>query len=174
MTMMEQLKSLKLGLLLAVLSLVYGFGLGIVFGAAEDSLKGHLKSEGEAALEQVYAGDRTKMEKTVAKSWVYFKRAHLHANGIGTTAVALILVLGALGCRCGASKLASFGLGFGALFYSVYWMLAGLRAPGMGGTHEAKESLDWLAIPSSGLAVLGVLITLWMVIRCCYGASSSS
>ena len=41
---LDGLKKMKLGVLFALLSLLYGFGLGGVFGVAEDSIKGHLKA----------------------------------------------------------------------------------------------------------------------------------
>ena len=36
------------GLLLGVLTLLYGFGLGVLFGLNEDALKGRLKASAEA------------------------------------------------------------------------------------------------------------------------------
>ena len=51
-------------------------------------------------------------------------------------------------------RLTAFGLGAGSFGYSLYWMWAGFRAPGLGGTGLAKESLKWLAMPSSGAVVL--------------------
>ena len=40
---------------------------------------------------------------------------------------------------------------------AVVRMLAGLRAPSMGSTGAAKESLQWLAVPSSALCCIGLL-----------------
>ena len=42
-------------------------------------------------------------------------------------------------------------MGLGSLGYSMFWMLAGMRAPGLGSTGAAKESLEWLAVPTSAL-----------------------
>jgi hypothetical protein len=83
----ERLRPLAPGLILALLTLCFGFGLGGAFGAIEDSLKEGLSSSAEAALDSVYGGDRAKMDAVVKKSWVYYKRAHLHANGLGTSAL---------------------------------------------------------------------------------------
>lgn len=52
----------------------------------------------------------------------------------------------------------SLALGAGGLGYAVYWLWAGFRAPGLGGTGAAKESLKWLATPSSGLVVVGTAL----------------
>jgi hypothetical protein len=43
-------------------------------------------------------------------------------------------------------------------------MFAGMRAPGMGSTGAAKESLAWLAIPSSGLCILGLLAVIGLAV----------
>jgi hypothetical protein len=153
----ERLHALAPGILLAFASIAFGFGLGIAFGAAEDDLKDHLHASAEAVLESAYAGDESKARAVVSKSWTYFKRAHLHANALGTTALAASLLLALLGPPGTLARLSSFGFGAGALFYGAYWLFAGLMAPGLGSTSAAKESLDWLAIPSSGMCVLGLV-----------------
>ena len=93
----ERLRPLAPGLVLALLTLCFGFGMGGAFGAIEDSMKDGLASSAEAALETAYGGDRARMDAVVKKSWVYYKRAHLHANGLGTTALACTLLLSLLG-----------------------------------------------------------------------------
>lgn len=162
---MEKLVPMKLGAVLALLALCYGFGLGGVFGAFEEDIKAHLKAEGEAVLSQAYGGDTTKMQKVADKSWVYFKRAHLHANGLGTAALALILLLAYLPASSSTKRLAALALGAGAVLYPLFWMWAGLRAPGMGGTGAAKASLQWLAVPSAGLCILGLLWVLAVALK---------
>ncbi len=148
------------GLLFALLALLFGFGLGAVFGAAEDSLKQGLQERGRAVLADAYQGDLASMQRVTSKSWTYYKRAHLHANGLGTSALALILLLGVLPGRERLRQAAALASGLGALLYSLFWLLAGMRAPGLGGTGAAKESLQWLALPGSGLCLIGLLLTL--------------
>lgn len=167
-TFSEALRSVRWGLILSMLAIAFGFGLGGAFGAAEDSLKGYLQSQGEAALTSVYAGDSEKMASVVSKAWTYFKRAHMHGGGIGSTTLALSLLLGGLSGAAALRAAAAAGMGLGALGYSVFWLLAGLRAPGLGGTDAAKESLAWLAIPSTGLLLLGLLLTLILTAVTCW------
>ena len=162
---MEKFTPMKFGTLLALLALCYGFGLGAVFGAFEEDIKAHLKAEGEAVLPEAYGGDTAKMQKIADKSWVYFKRAHLHANGLGTAALALILLLACLPASPSTRRLAALALGAGAVLYPLFWMWAGLRAPGMGGTGAAKASLQWLAVPSAGLCILGLLWVLAVALK---------
>ncbi len=152
----ERLRPLAPGIGLALASIAFGFGLGVAVGAVEDDLKDHLHASAQAVLESVYAGDEAQAKPVVKKSWTYFKRAHLHANGLGTAALAASLLLALLGPPGVLARLSSFGLGAGALFYAAYWLFAGLMAPGLGSTSAAKESLAWLAIPSSGACVAGL------------------
>ncbi len=160
----ERLGPLAPGLLLALLAVLFGFGMGGAFGAAEDSLKEGLKARGEAALESAYGGDEAAMTKVVAKSWSYYKRAHLHANALGTTALAAILLLALVGPPGLLERVGAIAFGAGSLLYGVYWLLAGLRAPGMGSTGAAKESLAFIAIPGSSLCMIGLFVTIYVLV----------
>ena len=160
--LLGRLRGMKIGGFLALLSLLYGFGLGAAFGIAEDSIKDHLKDEGRAVFTTAYAGDQAKLDKVLSKSWTYFKRAHLHANAIGTAALAMILLLAGIGEVGGIERLTAALLGFGALGYSSFWMFAGLTAPGLGSTGAAKEALEWLALPTSGACIVGLILVLFL------------
>lgn len=142
------------GLLLAVTTLLFGFGLGAVFGLNEDAIKSRLATSAAAAHPSVYQGDDAATAAVLDKSWTYAQRGDLHAGGLGTSAIGLILVVVLLGARPAVIRAISLGLGAGALGYSVFWLWAGFRAPGLGSTDAAKESLDWLAIPSSGAVLI--------------------
>lgn len=152
------------GMLFAVLTLLFGFGLGIVFGLNEDAIKSRLKASAMAVRDTAYRGDDAAIKAVLEKSWVYMQRAHLHAGGLGATSVGLILLIVALGAAPGVTRGISLGLGVGGLGYSVYWMLAGFRAPGLGSTGAAKESLKWLAMPSSGMVVLATVAVAGVVV----------
>jgi hypothetical protein len=175
--MQERVRSLtemRVGILFALLTLIYGFGLGGVFGAFEDSIKGHLESEGKSVLEVKYNNDASKMASVTSKSWTYFKRAHLHANGLGTSALVLILLLSYVQISSRGRGLLAMALGLGSFGYSTFWMFAGLKAPSMGGTGAAKESLQWLAIPSSGMCIVGLVLVAILILRMLLGQNSST
>jgi hypothetical protein len=165
---MLDLKSVRSGLVLALGSILFGYGLGIAFGAAEDGIQDALKASGEAVLATVYQGNAAELEKVLAKSWTYYKRAHLHAGALGASAVAQILLLSGLAVGARWKSVTAVMLGAGALGYGLYWMLAAQRAPGLGSTSAAKESLDWLAIPASGASILGTLLVLAFAVRALY------
>ncbi len=141
------------GLFLAVVTLLFGFGLGVVFGLNEDFIKSRLAASAEAVSTTMYQDDAEKSKAVLDKSWVYMQRAHLHAGSLGVVAVSLSLLVVLLGTGPRVARTLSLGLGLGGLGYSVYWLLAGWRAPGLGSTSAAKESLEWLAVPASGVFV---------------------
>jgi hypothetical protein len=151
------------GLALAATAIVYGALLGIVFGLNEDAIKDTLKNSANIVRESVYHSDDAAIKSVLDKSWSYMKRAHLHAGAMGTTAVSLILLLSLLHAPKVLTTCSGVALGGGALGYSLFWMLAGFRAPGLGGTSAAKESLAWLAMPTSGAFALATLCVLVFV-----------
>jgi len=162
----NNLSSVKFGLLFALITLVYGFGLGGTFGLFEENIKKHLNNNAKQVSSSVYNGDEAKMKEITDKSWTYFKRAHLHANGLGTASVALIILLSFFTVGNKMKRITALFLGIGSLGYSMYWMFAGLKAPGLGSTGLAKESLAWLAFPSAGLCILGLLMmVIWAVMN---------
>ncbi len=160
----RSLKPALPGLLFALLTILYGFGLGILFGLNEDLIKLRLAASAEAVRDVRYQGDQAAIDAVLEKSWTYMKRAHLHAGGLGTSAIALTLLVVLLGTPSRWTFAISLALGVGGLGYSVYWLVAGFRAPGMGGTSIAKESLAWLAMPSSGLVVSGTAATVVLML----------
>ncbi|NIQ17259.1 MAG: hypothetical protein GTN43_00385, partial [Candidatus Aenigmarchaeota archaeon] len=91
--LVKNMVSVRYGILLALTTLLYGFGLGGAFGVFEGDIKGHLDAQARQVFEDTYKGDEAKLNKTTDKSWSYFKRAHLHASGLGVIALGLILTL---------------------------------------------------------------------------------
>lgn len=158
--MTTDLTQLRIGITLSLITLLFGFGLGGAFGAFEDAIKGSLHQSAMAVKDSVYDGDEAAMGKVTSKAWTYMKRAHLHANGLGTSSLVLILLLATIPASAKIKRLVAGALGAGALGYSSFWLFAARRAPGLGSTHDAKESLSWLAVPSAGLCVVGLIAVL--------------
>lgn len=160
----ETLRPFLPALILALLATLLGQGIGVAFGAAEDRWKASLRADAEAVLPTVYGGDTEKMGNVVGRSWAYLKRAHLHAGALGTGALVLALVMAAVPGSLLARRGVAVANALGALGYGTYWLLAGQRAPALGGTDAAKESLAWLALPSSGLLVVTTLAAVALLV----------
>lgn len=161
----EALRPVLPGLLLGVCTLLFGFGMGAVFGLNEALIKDRLAGSAAAVASTVYQGDAAASKAVVDKSWAYMQRAHLHAGSLGAVAVVLSLVLVLLGTGPALARTLSVGLGAGGLGYSVFWMWAGFIAPGLGSTGAAKESLKLLAMPSSGAVMVSTLTVAVLVGR---------
>jgi hypothetical protein len=161
----ENLKPLLPGATLALVAILFGFLLGGLFGAAEHSVKEQLRTSADAVFDSVYEGNEAQRDKVVSKSWSYLKRAHLHGGAIGAAALASIVLLGLLGGVGTLERLSSLAFGGGALLYSIFWLVAGFTAPGLGSTGEAKEALSFLALPGAGLCLLGIGGTLLSTLR---------
>lgn len=153
----NQIRVVRWGIVLSISAILMGFVLGGVFGAAEESVQNWLQAQGQSVLETIYANDASKLEATLRKAFTYLKRAHMHAGGIGTATLSLSLLLSLLNAPAILRRLCALALGIGALGYPLFWLLAGLRMPVLGSGTAAKESLEWLAVPSAGLLLLGVL-----------------
>ena len=161
----QSLRIMRIGALLSLITLLYGFCLGGVFGAFENEVMGYLRNKSELVLDEKYGGDHAKVEKVLEKCWTCFKRSHLHANGLGTASIALILFLTFLSPSPRAMFAIALSLGIGSLGYSLFWLFAGLSAPALGSTGAAKEALKFLAVPSSGLCILGLISTTYYGIK---------
>ena len=153
------------GLVLAVTTVLFGFVLGGLFGLNEDLIKDRLAGSAAAVTTTVYGGDAAAAEPVLAKSWAYMQRGHLHGGAIGTAAIGLILVMLLIGTPPRVLRVLGIALGAGALGYSVFWVWAGFLAPGLGSTGAAKESLRWLAMPSSGAVLLATAAVTFLCIR---------
>jgi len=160
-SILDNLRITRFGLFLAVLTVFFGFALGGAFGGLEEQIQGGLRESALAVRDTVYQGDDAKVQAVVGRGWTYFKRAHMHGGGIGTASLGLLLLLGVLRRPSPTVRaLTGWALGLGGIGYSSFWLLAGRLAPGMGGTSQAKEALRFLAFPSAGLLLLGVLSVL--------------
>jgi len=161
--MKQELTAMRIGVLLALLTLLMGFGLGALFGLAEDSIKGGFLETAKLTLTDSATDLDQEARSLTGRAWTYMKRSHLHANGLGTSALAMILLMTLLPAGETLKKVTSLLLGLGALGYSSFWLLAAQRTPALGSTGAAKESLRWLAMPSSAACVVGLVLVIWML-----------
>jgi len=141
---------IRYGIAIALVAILFGGMLGLSFGCCEDSIKGNLRASADAVLDKHYSGDANKAVSTVSKSWVYFKRAHLHSQTMGVMAIVFALLTALLNFQPKFQLGISLLSGLGSLGYGVFWLLAAMLAPGMGSTHAAKESVALIAQLSGG------------------------
>jgi hypothetical protein len=150
---------IRYGIAIALVAILFGGLLGLSFGCCEDDIKGSLRASADAVLDKHYGGDVNKSVSTVKKSWVYFKRAHLHSQTMGVMAIVFSLLTVMLNFQPKLQIGISLLSGLGSLGYGVFWLLAAILAPGMGSTHASKEAVSLIAQLSGGaFFVSGVAI----------------
>ena len=157
--------AMRVGAVLALCSILFGFVLGGVFGFNEAAIKDRLAASGDAVVATAYQGDTAARDRVVAKSWEYLKRAHMHGGGIGAAALGAIAMMTLMTGMGTLPRLSAVAVGAGALIYSAFWMFAGFKAPGLGSTDAAKDSLAFLAVPGAGLSLLGMLGAIVSVVQ---------
>ena len=146
--MSEEIKTVKIGLFLVMLSLFFGIGSGMYFGVAEHSVKSYI-SEGIAANEDVHDS------KSKSKIWRYVQRSHFHASGISAYSFGLIILVMFSSLKKKLKKVSSILIGLGGL-YSMSWFSMFILAPslGRGAAHEHFITKLFVLIGVGGL-ILG-------------------
>jgi len=84
--MKHEIKNVKTGLTFVFFGLLFGLGLGVLFGVYEDNFKDFIELG-------VLANPELHDEQSQGKIWTYAKRAHLHSMGIVAVSLGLILLI---------------------------------------------------------------------------------
>ena len=150
--MNRELNTVKAGLFLVMLTLIFGIGMGVVFGVNEDSVKSYI-TEGVAAHPDVHD------DQSSSKIWRYAQRAHFHATGIAAFSIGLLLLImhSSLGSKLKAVAAVLVGLG-GA--YPLAWFSMFVLAPSIGRSaahhHIVTEMFTYIGVGGllAGIALL--------------------
>ncbi len=149
--MNEEINTVKIGLFLVMMSLLFGIALGIIFGVAEDSVKSYI-SENVASHAEIHD------DKSKAKIWRYAQRTHFHATGISAFSLGLIFLIMFSTLTKQWKMISSFLVGLGGL-YPLSWFTMFLIAPFIG-REAAHDHLITEIFAYSGTAglLLGILL----------------
>jgi uncharacterized membrane protein len=118
------LNNLRIGLVLSMLTLIFGISMGVLFGANEDGVKQYI-TDGIATHQSLHDS------KSESKIWRYAQRSHFHATGVGGFALVLVLITGLTTLSRNMKLVASTLIGIGS-FYSMAWFSMFLLSPSMG------------------------------------------
>ena len=122
--MKDHLVSIKFGLALVLLGLLFGVGLGITFGANEAMFEQYI-AQGIAAHPELHD------VKSPDKIWRFAQRAHFHANGIAAFSLGLILLVAFSTLKDNLKKVSSALIGLCSA-YPLAWFTMYLLAPSIG------------------------------------------
>jgi len=146
------------GLLVSFLAIVFGTGLGMLFGIYEEPIKDYLSAQIKAHPE-IHEQTPDNLKRQTGGAWRDIQRAHFHAQGLGALSVGISLVLGFSWVAAPIKRWLALATGLGALLYPFTWLVIGLRVGSMG-EEAAHASVDWLAGLSVPLFFGGMLLTL--------------
>jgi hypothetical protein len=122
--MYEEIKTVRIGLFLVILTLLFGLGLGVSFGVNEDSFKSYITT-GVNAHPEVHDS------KSEDKIWRYAQRAHFHATGIAAFSIGLVILTMFSSLRPKLKSIAAILIGLGGL-YPLSWLSMFILAPSIG------------------------------------------
>lgn len=91
-------------------------------------------------------------------------RGHIHWMGLGTLTIAVSLLLAFLNSPLRLKTVASVFTAVGGFFYPMNWIAMGYRTPSLG-PEAAERSVMLTAGPMVFLALAGVLITIYCLVR---------
>jgi len=120
----EEMSAVKIGLFLVMLTLIFGIGLGVTFGIAEDSVQSYI-ADGIASHADVHDA------KSQGKIWRYAQRAHFHATGISAFCIGLILLIMVSSLKRKLKTVSSILVGLGG-FYPLSWFTMFILSPSIG------------------------------------------
>jgi hypothetical protein len=152
---------------IAILTLIGGVFISIIFGANEDYFKDKI-NEGLKKNEKVnQIQDPVEKEavlKTEAdKNWRYYQRFHFHATGIGAMIMGVLLFISFLSAPEKLKNITSYLVSFGGFLYPFVWLFAAIYGPEMGRS-EAKEAFAVFGY-MGGVFLLGLFLSLYMALK---------
>jgi len=148
--MEKELKAVNLGLALVMAGLLFGVGMGIVFGVNEDAYQNYI-AQGIAANPEVHDA------KSPDKIWRYAQRAHFHATGIAAFSLGLVILVMFSTLKAKYKKVSAILLGLSS-FYPLSWLNMFLLAPSIGrGAAHAHILTEIFAYTGVGGLLLGLL-----------------
>lgn len=157
----------KIPFYLAILSMVGGVFIAILFGINEEMFinRIHAGLERNVKIQQIQSPEEkaAKIGTETDKNWRYYQRFHFHATGIGAMMMGLLLFIYSLNGPRRSLNVAAYLISVGGFFYPFVWLFAAIYGPEMGRA-EAKEAFAVLGY-MGGLFLLGGIWTLVLAFR---------
>jgi hypothetical protein len=157
----------KIPFLLALLSIVGGVSISILFAVNEEMFKTRI-ADGLARNPKIQQiADPTQKEARIQseseKNWRYYQRYHFHATGIGAMMLGILLFLSRLSAPKRHVTVAAYLVAVGGVLYPFVWLFAGIYGPEMG-RNEAKEAFALLGY-MGGLFLAGGVLSMYLGLR---------
>ena len=159
--------SKKIPFLLALLSLIGGIFISILFGVNEslfkDKIKNDLKKNIKISQMVDFDKKQAKMKSEASKNWRYYQRFHFHSGAIGTMTVVLLILLSFLQAPAKLVLANSYMLAVGGFMYPFVWLFAAMYGPILGRS-EAKEAFAIFGY-AGGVYLVGLILIFILVAK---------
>ena len=156
--MNNNLASIKVGLALVLLGLLFGIGLGVTFGINEVFFETYV-AQGIAAHPNIHDAN------SAEKIWRYAQRAHFHATGIAAFSIGLLLLVSASSLKQRFKAITAVLIGLGGL-YPLAWLTMFIVAPSIGRdaahAHPVTELLTYIGVVGLLLGITILLANLFL------------
>ncbi|MCB0350873.1 MAG: hypothetical protein KDD38_06800 [Bdellovibrionales bacterium] len=157
----------KIPYALAVLGMIGGVFIAIIFGVNEDFIKNKISSglEENASIMSIEdtAQKESKLKSEADKNWRYYQRYHFHATAIGAMSLSALILVAFSGAPTTLVRASSYMISIGGLLYPFVWLFAGIFGPRMG-RHEAKEAFAIFGY-MGGVFLVGLILLLFLIVK---------
>jgi hypothetical protein len=152
---------------IAILTLIGGVFISIIFGANEDYFKDNI-NEGLKKNEKINQIQDPVEKAAVLKSeadknWRYYQRFHFHATGIGAMIMGVLLFISFLSAPDRMKAITSYTVSIGGFLYPFVWLFAAIYGPEMG-RENAKEAFAIFGY-MGGVFLLGLVLSVYMALK---------
>lgn len=152
---------------IAILTLIGGVFISIIFGANEDFFKNNIK-EGLRKNEKINliqdpAEKAAVLKSEEEKNWRYYQRFHFHSTGIGAMIMGVLLFVSLLSAPDRLKNATSYTVAIGGFLYPYIWLFAAIYGPEMG-RDAAKESFAIFGY-MGGVFLIGLFMSLYMSLK---------
>lgn len=157
----------KIPFLIAILTLIGGVFISVLFGANEELFKNKiiegLKKNEKINLIEDPAEKAEMLKSEEEKNWRYYQRFHFHSTGIGAMVMGVLLFVSFLSAPEKLKITTSYLVAIGGFLYPYIWLFAAIYGPELG-RGAAKEKFAILGY-MGGVFLLGLFMSLYMAFK---------
>lgn len=157
----------KLPYIIALLTIIGGVFISILFGVNEDYFKSNIEKSLEKNIKISQMTDESEKAAYIKnekdKNWRYYQRFHFHSTGIGSISLVVLLFLFLISAPDNIKTVSAYLISLGGFLYPYYWLFAGIYGPETG-RDVAKETFAVFGY-MGGVFLIGLILTLVLSIK---------
>jgi hypothetical protein len=157
----------KTPFIIALLTLISGVVIAILFGANEDYFKNKIAQDLQQNEKILSIEDpnlrKEKVSSEKDKNWRYYQRFHFHATGIGAMSLGVLLLIFLINAPRNLKAATAYMISIGGFLYPFLWLFSAIYGPVIGRS-EAKEAFSFFGY-MGGVFLFGLFLALFILIK---------